>query len=168
MLKPFFENGILREQADVITPGFIEALSIGFVRYMGDSRTDESGLERPLSVMFTVEKTENAEKIFEYFKNAFDFIGIDYQNLGNKPLETLKEKFFEKQYDSGIAIREKNSEIEIEIFERGDEIGGLEASLPGGVNFEGKVKSVNHALPIPQIAVNHIEHALNTKTGFDR
>ena len=166
MIKPYFKNGVLSEKIDAITPGFIEALSIGLTRYMGDARTADTGEERPLSVMFSVEKP--AEKVFEYFKNAFDYVGIDYYNLGDKSIETLKETFYNEDYDCGISIRKNHDKVEIEIFERGDDIGGLEASLPGGVNFEGKVKSVNHALPIPQIAVNHIEHALNTETGFSR
>jgi hypothetical protein len=167
MIKPYFKNGILSEKIDAITPGFIEALSIGFIRYMGDSRTSKSGMERPLSVLFSVEDNEDAKTIFSYFENAFKTIGIDYELAGALDVETLKERFFKNDFDSGILIRKNSEDIEIELFERGDDIGGLEASLPGGVNFEGKVKSVEHALPIPQIAVNHIEHALNTETGLD-
>lgn len=167
MIKPYFKNGVLTEKFDAITPGFVEALSIGFIRYMGDSRTSKSGMERPLSVLFSVGKAENSEKIFEYFKNAFEIIGIDFEKRENLSKEDLKKQFFDEDFDSGISINSEKDEIKIEIFERGDDIGGLEASLPGGVNFEGKVKSVDHALPIPQIAVNHIEHALNTETGFD-
>jgi hypothetical protein len=166
MIKPYFKDGILTEKIDAITPGFIEALSIGFIRYMGDSRTSESGMERPLSVLFSVDGTENSKTIFGYFEDAFKTIGIDYEKRDNLDVETLKKDFFDKGYDSGIVINSEDDEIKIELFERGDDIGGLEASLPGGVNFEGKVKSVDHALPIPQIAVNHIEHALNTETGF--
>lgn len=167
MIKPYFKNGILSEKIDAITPGFIEALSIGFIRYMGDSRTSKSGMERPLSVLFSVEDDEDVKTIFSYFENAFKTIGIDYGLAGALDVETLKERFFKNDFDSGILIRKNSEDIEIELFERGDDIGGLEASLPGGVNFEGKVKSVEHALPIPQIAVNHIEHALNTETGLD-
>ena len=129
MIKPYFKDGILTEKFEAITPGFVEALSIGFIRYMGDSR-------------------------------------IDYEKRDSLDVEALKKQFFDEDYDSGIVIKSEDDEIKIELFERGDDIGGLEASLPGGVNFEGKVKSVDHALPIPQIAVNHIEHALNTETGF--
>jgi len=167
MLKPFFENGVLSEKIEAVTPGFIEALSIGFLRYMGDSRTSKSGMERPLSVMFSVDENESSKTVFEYFKQTFDYIGIDYKNVGDVETEKLKNLFFDQDYDSGIRIWTFEDEIKIEIFERGDDIGGLEATLPGGVNFEGKVKSVNHALPIPQIAVNHIEHALNTETGLN-
>lgn len=167
MLKPFFENGVLSEKIEAVTPGFIEALSIGFLRYMGDSRTSKSGMERPLSVMFSVDENESSKTVFEYFKQTFDYIGIDYKNAGDIETEKLKKLFFDQDYDSGIRIWTFEDEIKIEIFERGDDIGGLEATLPGGVNFEGKIKSVNHALPIPQIAVNHIEHALNTETGLN-
>ena len=166
MIKPYFKDGILTEKFDAITPGFVEALSIGFIRYMGDSRTSKSGMERPLSVLFSIDSDEKTKTIYKYFEDAFKIIGIDFEKRENLEIEKLKEQFFNEDFDSGIAIRTSGDEIEIEIFERGDDIGGLEASLPGGVNFEGKVKSVNHALPIPQIAVNHIEHALNTETGF--
>lgn len=166
MIKPYFKDGILTEKFDAITPGFIEALSIGFIRYMGDSRTSKSGMERPLSVLFSVDIAENSKTIFSYFEDAFKTIGIDYEKRDNLDVETLKKQFFDEDFDSGILIKSEKDEIKIELFERGDDIGGLEASLPGGVNFEGKVKSVDHALPIPQIAVNHIEHALNTETGF--
>ena len=161
MLKPYFENGIFSEKLDAITPDFITALSVGLIRYMGDARTDESGLERPLSVMFAVNHPEETAKIYQYFEDAFQEIGIDYENLGEKSSEELKNIFFDRGADCGIFMTAENDDLKLEIFERGDDIGGLEASLPGGVNFEGKVKSVNHALPIPQIAVNHIEHALN-------
>ncbi|MBP5511911.1 hypothetical protein J6X90_00775 [Candidatus Saccharibacteria bacterium] len=167
MIKPYFNNGVLSEKFEAITPGFIEALSIGFIRYIGDSRTSKSGMERPLSVLFSHDDSENSKTVHGYFKDAFNVIGIDHQLAKNLSVEELKQKFFDEEYDSGILIRSLDDAIEIEIFERGDDIGGLEASLPGGVNFEGKVKSVNYALPIPQIAVNHIEHALNTETGFD-
>ena len=104
--------------------------------------------------------------MISYFEDAFKTIGIDYEKRDNLTIDDLKTQFYDEDFDSGISIKTNGDEIEIELFERGDDIGGLEASLPGGVNFEGKVKSVDHALPIPQIAVNHIEHALNTETGF--
>jgi hypothetical protein len=168
MLKAYFNDGILSEKFESVTPGFIEAFSIGLIRYMGDSRTSKSGMERPLSVLFSVENSEKVTEIFEYFKEAFEIIGIDYKNAGEISADDLKEKFFKEDYDCGILLYSSGDELKIEAFERGDDIGGLEASLPGGVNFEGKVKSVDHALPIPQIAVNHIEHALNTETGLNR
>jgi hypothetical protein len=166
MIKPYFKDGILTEKFEAITPGFVEALSIGFIRYMGDSRTSKSGMERPLSVLFSVDTDDNSKTIFSYFEDAFKTIGIDYEKRDNLTIDALKTQFYDEDFDSGISIKANGDEIEIELFERGDDIGGLEASLPGGVNFEGKVKSVDHALPIPQIAVNHIEHALNTETGF--
>ncbi len=167
MLKPYFRNGVLSEKIDSITPGFIEAFSIGLIRYMGDSRTSKSGMERPLSVLFSVEEDEEVKNVFGFFKGAFETIGIDYESRLNLEREALKESFFDENYDCGILIKRAGEDINIEVFERGDDIGGLEASLPGGVNFEGKVKSVDHAVDIPQIAVNHIEHALNTETGLD-
>lgn len=168
MLKAYFNNGTLSEKFESVTPGFIEAFSIGLIRYMGDARTSKSGMERPLSVLFSVEKSDEVEEKFGYFKDAFETIGIDFNNAGEISANELKEKFYKEDYDCGILLYSENDELKIEAFERGDDIGGLEASLPGGVNFEGKVKSVDHALPIPQIAVNHIEHALNTETGLNR
>lgn len=53
------------------------------------------------------------------------------------------EKNLEK-YDLKIEIREKEA-LEIEVFDK----------------FTGEL------LPIPQIAVNYIEHSLNTETGLD-
>ncbi len=168
MLKPYFEDGVLTEKLEAVTPGFVEAFSIGLIRYMGDSRTSKTGMERPLSVLFSTVNTDEIKKIFEYFKEAFDIIGIDYKNAGELSAEELKNKFFDEDYDCGIILYQDGDDIKIEVYERGDDIGGLEASLPGGVNFEGKIKSVDYALPIPQIAVNHIEHALNTETGLNR
>ena len=167
MIKPYFNNGILTEKVANVTPGFINALSMGFLRYMGDSRTLKTGMERPLSVLFSVDENEKSKTVYQYFEESFQNFGIDYENVGNLDVETLKKQFYDRDYDSGISVRIKNDEIEIEIFERGDNIGGLEAALPGGVNYQGKAISVDHALPIPQIAVNHIEHALNTETGLD-
>ena len=161
MLKPYFENGVFSEKFDAITPDFITALSVGLIRYMGDARTDESGMERPLSILFAVNHPEETSEIYKYFEDSLQEIGIDYENIGEKSKDELKTIFFDQGKDCGIFITSENDELKLEIFERGDDIGGLEASLPGGVNFEGKVKKVDHALPIPQIAVNHIEHALN-------
>ena len=89
MIKPYFKNGILTEKFEAITPGFIEALSIGFVRYMGDSRTSKSGMERPLSVLFSVDTHENSEIIYQYFASAFKIIGIDYEPAGNIDVKEL-------------------------------------------------------------------------------
>lgn len=167
MIKPYFKDGILIEKSDSITPGFINALSMGFLRYMGDSRTTKTGMERPLSVLFSVDDDEKSKRVYSYFEESFQNFGIDYESAGNLGIEQLKKQFYDLDYDSGISIKAKKDEIEIEIFERGDNIGGLEAALPGGVNYQGKAISVDHALPIPQIAVSHIEHALNTETGLD-
>ena len=167
-LRPYFKDGVFSEKFVAITPGFVEAFSIGLIRYMGDSRTAATGEERPLSCLFSVAEDANSAQIFGYFKDAFEYLGIDFENLGAKPLDVLKTALYDKDCDAGLAIRAHDDEIKIEVFERGDEVGGLEASLPGGVNFEGKVKFASHALPIPQIAVNHIEHALNTEIGFSR
>lgn len=165
MLKKYFDNGVLTEKADNVTPGFIQALSFGLIRYMGNSRDSSSGAERPLSILISYDG-EKTKEIFNYFADALETIGIEVGDAGVLEKKGLEIAFFDLNFDSGIFIGKEKDEIKIEIFERGDDIGGLEASLPGGVNFKGKVKSVPYALPIPQIAVNHIEHALNTETGF--
>ena len=164
-LKAYFKNGVLSERTEAITAGFIQALTMGLIRYMGNSRTTVSGLERPLSVMLSYDET--SKEIERYFEDALETIGVEHADVGKLEKKALKIAFFDLGFDLGIFIRTKNELTKIEFFERGDDIGGLEAVLPGGVNFEGKVKSVNYALPIPQIAVNHIEHTLNTEVGFD-
>lgn len=164
-LKAFFKNGVLSEPVDSVTAGFVQALTLGLIRYMGNSRTTTSGMERPLSAMLSYD--EASAEVEQFFEDALETLGVEHADVGRLSRNALKIAFFDLNFDLGILIRTKNDLVNIEIFERGDDIGGLEASLPGGVNFEGKVKSVNYALPIPQIAVNHIEHSLNTAVGFD-
>lgn len=131
MLKPYFENGVLSEEIDAVTPGFTAAFSKGLIRYLGDSRTSKSGMERPLSVLFSLDNSKEAEKVFEYFKDVMFKLGIDAE----KKLE---------EFDVKIEIRTKEK-LEIEVFE-----------VENGELF-----------PIPQRAVNLIEHSLNTDTGLD-
>ena len=131
MIKPYFENGILSEKVEAITPGFVAAFSKGLARYTGDSIVQKSGMERPLAVLFSLDGSKNSEKIFSYFKDILLDFGID------------AEKKLDK-FDIKIEIREKDL-IEMEVFE----------------NFRDGL------IPIPQIAVNYIEHALNTETGLD-
>ncbi|MBQ2639021.1 hypothetical protein IJF91_03085 [Candidatus Saccharibacteria bacterium] len=166
-LKAYFNNGILSEKSENITSGFIQAVSIGLVRYLGNSREAKSGAEIPTSVLLSSDGSEKSKEIIEDFKDALEMIGLEVGDAKNLEKDGLKFVITELKFDAGIFIEEKFEDIEIEIFERGDEIGGLEASLPGGVNFKGKVKKSTSALPIPQIAVNQIEHALNIEIGLD-
>ncbi len=131
MLKPYFKNGVLYEEVDAVTPGFVAAFSKGLGRYTGDSIVQKTGMERPLSVLFSVDDSEVCEKIFGCFKETLGEMGIE------------AEKNLEK-FDVKVEIREKEL-LEIEVFDK----------------FSGKL------LPIPQIAVNFIEHSLNTETGLD-
>ena len=131
MIKAYFENGILTERPESVTPGFVAAFSKGLGRYTGDSIVQKTGMERPLSVLLSSDDTENAEKVLGYFKDALLKMGID------------AEKNLEK-FDVKIEISGKK-DIEIEVFDI----------------FSGKL------LPIPQNAVNYIEHSLNTETGLD-
>lgn len=131
MIKAYFENGVLTEKFDSVTPGFVISFSKGLGRYTGDSIVQKTGMERPLSVLLIADKNEKTEKILGYFKDALFGMGIEAE-------ENL-EKF-----DVKIEIKGKN-DIEIEVFD----------------TFSGKL------LPIPQIAVNYIEHSLNTETGLE-
>ena len=131
MLKPYFENGILTEKIDSITPGFVVSFSKGLAHYTGDSIVQKTGMERPLAVLLSSDGSENSKKVLELFKDTLFGMGID--------AEEKLEKF-----DIKIEIREKE-DLEIEVFDK----------------FTGEL------LPIPQIAVNYIEHSLNTETGLE-
>lgn len=166
-LKAYFNNGVLEEKTENVTPGFVQAVSIGLVRYLGTAREAASGAEIPTSVLLSCNNSEKSEKITEDFKDALETIGLEVGDAKNLEKDGLKFVITELNFDAGIYVEATDKEVKIEIFERGDEIGGLEASLPGGVNFKGKAKRSDEALPIPQIAVNQIEHALNTEIGLD-
>ena len=131
MIKAYFKNGVLTENVESVTPGFVASFVNGLGRYTGDSIVQKTGMERPLSVLLSSDDTENAKTVLGYFKNSLFKMGIDAE-------ENL-EKF-----DVKIEI-EGEKDIEIEVFDR----------------FSGEL------LPIPQIAVNYIEHSLNTETGLD-
>ena len=103
MIKPYFKNGILFEKVESVTPGFIAAFSKGLARYTGDSIVQKSGMERPLAILFSVDGSENSEKIFGYFKDILLDLGID----AGKNLD---------KFDIKIEIREKD-QIEMDVFE---------------------------------------------------
>ena len=131
MLKAYFENGILTERAEAVTPGFVVAFSKGLLRYTGDSIVQKTGMERPLSILLTAEKTDTVGVVLGYFKDALFELGVEAaENL---------EKF-----DVKIDLKGEK-DLKIEVFDV----------------FSGKL------LPIPQIAVNYIEHSLNTDTGLE-
>jgi hypothetical protein len=167
MATQFFKDGIISQPVDAITPGFVQALTMGFLRYMGNARESESGAERPLRVLLCHDDTEEAEEKLRFFEEALETVGVEHGDAGSLSVPALNIAFFELKYDAGIAIYFEDDEIKIEIFECGEEIGGLEASMPGGVNYEGKARSLPYGTPLTQAGVNVIEHALNTETGFE-
>ena len=131
MIKAYFENGVLTEKVESVTPGFVASFVSGLGRYTGDSIVQKTGMERPLSILLSSDDTDNAKMVLRYFRDALFKMGIDAE-------ENL-EKF-----DVKIEIKGEK-DIKIEVFDI----------------FSGKL------LPIPQIAVNYIEHSLNTETGLD-
>jgi hypothetical protein len=131
MLKAYFENGILSEQPESVTPGFVTAFAKGLGRYTGDSIVQKTGMERPLSVLLTADETENAKTTLKYFA------------------ETL--------FNMGIEAAENLEKFDVKI----DILGGEMIKIEVFDCFSGKL------LPIPQVAVNYIEHSLNTDTGLE-
>jgi hypothetical protein len=77
MLKAYFENGILTERAEAVTPGFVVAFSKGLLRYTGDSIVQKTGMERPLSILLTAEKTDALKVVLGYFKDALFELGVE-------------------------------------------------------------------------------------------
>ena len=166
-LRPYFKNGVFSSKKELVSSESVQAISIGLVRYLGVSREAKSGAEIPTSILLSSDGTKQSKRIVHEFEDAFETIGLEVGNAGRLEKAGLEVAFFKLGFDAGIYIREKDDEIEIEFFERGDEIGGIEAALPGGVNYRGKAKKVDHALPIPQVAVNQIEHALNMQAALE-
>ena len=46
-IKYFGTDGI-RQKAEAFTPGFIQAITLGIVRYLGNARETVNGMERPV------------------------------------------------------------------------------------------------------------------------
>ena len=59
-IKYFGTDGI-RQKAEAFTPGFIQAVTLGIVRYLGNAKEDESGLERPARVLIGGDTRESTE-----------------------------------------------------------------------------------------------------------
>ena len=153
-------------EKDSVTPGLIQAFTMGLLRYMGTAREAESGAERPLMVMLARDDTEESEEYLRYFEESLETIGVEHADAGTLTVPALNFAFFKLGFDLGIHISVEK-EVKIEVFERGDELGGLEASLPGGVNFEGKAKSVPYGIPVSKIGIEQIKHALKTEIGLE-
>ena len=103
MLKAYFENGILTEKPELVTPGFVAAFSKGLGRYTGDSIVQKSGMERPLSILLSSDNTENSKIVLGYFKNTLFKMGIDAEENLDK-------------FDVKIEIKGK-TDIKIEVFD---------------------------------------------------
>ena len=180
-IKYFGTDGI-RQKAEAFTPGFIQAVTLGIVRYLGNAKEDESGLERPARVLIGGDTRESTEWMIRYFEEALETVGIDHGTVGVLPTPAINYAFYEMGYDLAIDITASHNPYTdngIKIFERGDTIGGLEATMPGGVAFSGTgtndsgenlshlVKKYPYGIKLSQSGVNAIENALENESGFD-
>ena len=180
-IKYFGTDGI-RQKAEAFTPGFIQAITLGIVRYLGNARETEDGMERPVKVLLGGDTRESTEWILRYFEEALETVGIDHGNVGVLPTPAINYAFYEMGYDLAIDVTASHnpaSDNGIKIFERGDAIGGLESVMPGGVGFQGtgttpsgkdlsaRLKKYPYGIKLSQAGVNAIENALENETGFD-
>ena len=180
-IKYFGTDGI-RQKAEAFTPGFIQAITLGIVRYLGNARETEDGMERPAKVLLGGDTRESTEWILRYFEEALETVGIDHGNVGVLPTPAINYAFYEMGYDLAIDVTASHnpaSDNGIKIFERGDAIGGLESVMPGGVGFQGtgttlsgkdlsaRLKKYPYGIKLSQAGVNAIENALENETGFD-
>ena len=180
-IKYFGTDGI-RQKADAFTPGFIQAITLGIVRYLGNARETADGMERPVKVLLGGDTRESTEWILRYFEEALETVGIDHGNVGVLPTPAINYAFYQMGYDLAIDVTASHnpaSDNGIKIFERGDSIGGLEAVMPGGVGFKGTgtttsgkdlsscIKKYPYGVKLSQAGVQAIENALENETGFD-
>ena len=180
-IKYFGTDGI-RQKAEAFTPGFIQAITLGIVRYLGNARETEDGMERPVKVLLGGDTRESTEWILRYFEEALETVGIDHGNVGVLPTPAINCAFYEMGYDLAIDVTASHnpaSDNGIKIFERGDAVGGLESVMPGGVGFQGTgttpsgkdlsahLKKYPYGIKLSQAGVNAIENALENETGFD-
>ena len=180
MTKYFGTDGI-RQKADDFTPDFIQTVTSGLIRYAGTARESESGAERPLRVLVGGDTRESTEWILNDFEVALETVGVEHASVGVLPTPAINYAFFEMGFDLAIDVTASHNPYTdngIKIFERGDAIGGLEAAMPGGVNFKGtganskgedlsgNQQSFNFGVKLSQHGVNSIENALESETGF--
>lgn len=180
-IKYFGTDGI-RQKSEAFTPGFIQAITLGIVRYLGTARETEDGMERPVKVLLGGDTRESTEWILRYFEEALETVGVDHGNVGVLPTPAINYAFYQMDYDLAIDITASHnpaSDNGIKIFERGDSIGGLEAVMPGGVGFKGTgttssgqdlsshLKKYPYGVKLSQAGVYAIENALENETGFD-
>jgi|GEM_PF-111279 len=180
-IKYFGTDGI-RQKAEAFTPGFIQAITLGIVRYLGNARETVNGMERPVKVLLGGDTRESTEWILRYFEEALETVGIDHGNVGVLPTPAINYAFYQMGYDLAIDITASHnpaSDNGIKIFERGDSIGGIEAVMPGGVGFKGTgttssgqdlsshLQSYPYGIKLSQAGTYAIENALENETGFD-
>lgn len=180
-IKYFGTDGI-RQKADAFTPGFVQAITLGIVRYLGNARETADGMERPVKVLLGGDTRESTEWILRYFEEALETVGIDHGNVGVLPTPAINYAFYQMGYDLAIDVTASHnpaSDNGVKIFERGDSIGGLEAVMPGGIGFKGTgtttsgkdlssfVKKYPYGVKLSQAGVQAIENALENETGFD-
>ena len=180
-MTKFFGTDGIRQKADDFTPGFIQTVTSGLIRYAGTSRESESGAERPLRVLVGGDTRESTEWILNDFEVALETVGVEHASVGVLPTPAINFAFFEMGFDLAIDVTASHNPYTdngIKIFERGDAIGGLEAAMPGGVNFKGtganskgedlsgNQQSFKFGVKLSQHGVNSIENALESETGF--
>ena len=178
----YFGTDGIRQKADAFTPGFIQAITLGIVRYLGNARETADGMERPVEVLLGGDTRESTEWILRNFEEALETVGIDHGNVGVLPTPAINYAFYQMGYDLAIDVTASHNPATdngIKIFERGDSIGGLEAVMPGGVGFKGtgttssgqdlshEIKKYPFGVKLSQAGVNAIENALENETGFD-
>ena len=91
-IKYFGTDGI-RQKAEAFTPGFIQAVTLGIVRYLGNAKEDESGLERPARVLIGGDTRESTEWMIRYFEEALETVGIDHGTVGVLPTPAINYAF---------------------------------------------------------------------------
>ena len=178
----YFGTDGIRQKADAFTPGFIQAITLGIVRYLGNARETADGMERPVKVLLGGDTRESTEWILRNFEESLETVGIDHGNVGVLPTPAINYAFYQMGYDLAIDVTASHNPATdngIKIFERGDSIGGLEAVMPGGVGFKGtgttssgqdlshEIKKYPFGVKLSQAGVNAIENALENETGFD-
>jgi len=182
-MKKYIENGILKIKESELTAKTVRKIVAGLVRYAGNAKTSESGAELPLQVLLGGDR--ESEGVISLFEEALESAGCEHGNAGELPTAGLNFAFFDMGFDLAVAVfedvNEKNLDdptFNIEFFERGDQLGGLEAILPGGVNHKGtgsdekgtdlseKIKKFPYGLPVSQAGVNQIELAFQSDEDF--
>ena len=153
-----FREGLILEN---IEQQMINNIAVGIVRYAGNARNSLSGAERPVRILLSNDSNNNSAKAIYYFKSAFEALGIEHGDAGVFSSEQLRIAFYELNFDLALSVEKIKKSYRVKIFERGETIGGLEGNMPGGVNFEGKVKSFSYGVAIPKSGIDTIRYAID-------